>query len=152
MLSSLLCTLSTLISMSKRILNLKYFYTPLLNIRRSSAMTTIGYFIFFASFVSVLGPSLFLFLFPPPELPGLSFLFVPDGLLAAGVEVWMLFRYLALLRSKPIETSCTALSHLLYFFLVYCFLCADFPRVVVRVQASCARAHESSMSMLMELS
>ena len=29
---------------------------------------------------------------------------------------------------------------------------ADFPRVVVRVQASCARAHESSMSMLMELS
>ena len=29
---------------------------------------------------------------------------------------------------------------------------ADFPRVVVRVQAPCARAHESSMSMLMELS
>jgi hypothetical protein len=31
-------------------------------------------------------------------------------------------------------------------------LVADFPRVVVRVQASCAHAHESSMSMLMELS
>ena len=29
---------------------------------------------------------------------------------------------------------------------------ADFPKVVVHVQAPCARAHESSMSMLMELS
>jgi hypothetical protein len=29
---------------------------------------------------------------------------------------------------------------------------ADFPRVVVHMQASCAHAHESSLSMLMELS